>query len=70
MPDPAERTLTKETLLRMAREQSGLDIKESQAEELAKTVSSLQQEAKAAYDLARAGVEPATTFALEEWADD
>lgn len=70
MPDPAERTLTKETLARMAREQSGLEIKESDAEALAKTVSALQAEARAAYALARGDEEPATLFTLEEWAHD
>jgi hypothetical protein len=67
MPDPAERTLTQETLTRIAREQSGLTIKEGEAENLAKTVNALQAEARAAYAFARKGDEPATTFALEEW---
>lgn len=70
MPDPAERTLTKETLVRIAREQSGLDIGESQAEELAKTVNALQGEARAAYAIARQDDEPATLFALEDWTND
>ncbi|MDR3635379.1 MAG: hypothetical protein P4L84_16360 [Isosphaeraceae bacterium] len=70
MPDPAERTLTKETLVRIAREQSGLEIKEGQAADLAKTVNGLQAEAQAAYALARPADEPATLFVLEEWTND
>ena len=67
MPDPAERTLTQETLARMAREQSGFEIKESEAENLVKTVNSLQAEARAAYAVVRPGDEPVTTFTAEEW---
>lgn len=70
MPDPADRTLTKETLVRVAREQSGLDIKENEAEDLAKLVNALQAEARVAYTLARDGDVPAATFALEEWTND
>jgi hypothetical protein len=67
MPDPADRTLTKETLVRIAREQSGLEIKEADAENLAKAVNALQAEARAAYAVVRGGDEPATLFAPEEW---
>lgn len=70
MPDPVEGTLTKETLVRVAREQSGLDIKESEAEELTKLVNTLQAEARVAYTMARDGDVPTVTFALEEWTND
>jgi len=70
MPDPTDRALTKETLVRIAREQSGLDISENAAEELTKLVNVLQAEARAAHALARNGGSPAVTFELEEWTND
>lgn len=70
MPDPGRDMITKESLVRVAREQSGLEIKEDQAEDLAALVIALQVEARAAYALARGNVEPATIFALEEWPND
>ena len=70
MPEPIDEMLTKESLVRLAREQSGLEIKEGDAEPLSRLVSALQGEARAAYALARNDEEPATSFAVEEWPHD
>lgn len=70
MADPIDEMLTRESLVQLAREQSGLEIKEGEAEDLAELVIALQVEARPAYALAHGDEEPATVFALEEWPHD
>jgi hypothetical protein len=67
MPDPDRPTLTRETLVRLAREQARFVLSDDEAEKLLPLVNDLQGHADAAAKLARDGIEPTTEFSLEEW---
>ena len=68
MPEePAGRTLTAETVLRMAREQVGIAVSDAELEQLLPFLNDLLAEIEPIEPLIRDAEEPAVTFAAEGW---
>jgi hypothetical protein len=68
MPDvPAGRTLTAETVLRMAREQVGIAVSDSELEQFLPVLNGLLADIEPIEPLLRDAEEPAVTFAAEGW---
>lgn len=70
MAEPPRPALTRETLLRIAREQGRLAIEDAEADALLELVNGLQTEADNAAKIVRADLEPATEYRLEPWPHD
>ena len=70
MPAPAEPTLTKETLQRMATEEVHLTLTDREAEALLEVVNDLLHEAEEAVKLSRGDADPVVEFSLEPWTND
>lgn len=62
--------LTRETLLRIAREQARITVDDANADALLELGNGLQNEAENAKRIARADVEPAIEYRLEPWPHD
>jgi hypothetical protein len=68
--NPPDRRLTRATLERIAREQSGLSLEGQDVDALLTLINAIRDEVVPVLASPRAGVEPALTFELEEWPHD
>jgi hypothetical protein len=70
MPDPRDRTPTKETLRILANEQAGLALDDADLDALLPVVDALWDDVSRVSPSSSEGPEPGFAFEIEEWADD
>lgn len=70
MAEPARPLLTRDTLVRIAREQGRFTLSAAEADALLELASGLQNEADNAAKAVSGNLEPATEYRLELWPDD
>ena len=68
MPDAPDRSLSLETVRRLARERARLELSDAQLQALVPMLRDLQAEIDRIRPEDRAGSEPEVTFNLEGWA--